>query len=81
MEALIDAGADVNLLNNYSLSPLYLAILNDKQECVEYLLEKGSQAFHDGSDKEKDRSPIFLAIRNEYKDVLTSIFDTIEPAD
>ena len=72
---MVEAGADVNLLNYHSLSPLYLAILNDKQDCIDYLLENGALAFHDGNEKEKDRSPVFLAIRNEYKEILTAIFD------
>ena len=67
------------MLNHHSLSPLYLAILNGKQDCVDFLLEAGALAFNDGSDREKDRSPIFLAIRNEQKDILTSIFDVTEP--
>ena len=71
--------ADINRLNNHSLSPLYLAILNDSQDCVDFLLESGALAFHDGSDRENDRSPIFLAIRKEQKEILTSIFDQVEP--
>ena len=63
--AMVEAGADVNLVNYHQLSPLYLAILNDKQDCIEYLLDNGALAFHEGSDNEKDRSPIFLAIRRE----------------
>lgn len=73
-----DAGAEVNKLNYHSLSPLYLAILNDKPECVDLLLENGAKAFNDGSDREKDRSPIFLAIRKEQKETLTSIFDQMD---
>ena len=64
LEALNQYGADLNMLNNFSLSPLYLAILNQKQDCVDFLLEAGAQAFIDGTDREKDRSPIFLAIRS-----------------
>ena len=81
LTALVEAGADLNLVNYHQLSPLYLAILNDKQDCIEYLLDNGALAFHDGSDKEKDRSPIFLAIRRENQEVLTLIFDQTEPED
>jgi len=48
---------------------------------VDFLLESGGKAFYDGSDREKDRSPIFLAIRNQQKDILTSIFDCVETED
>lgn len=81
MTSLVEAGADINLLNFHSLSPLYLAILNDKQDCVEFLLDNGAMAFHDGTDKEKDRSPIFLAIRRENQEMLTMIFDQTEAED
>lgn len=60
----MEAEAEINKLNYHSLSPLYLAILNEKQECVDYLLEQGASAFIEGTELEKDRSPIFLAIRN-----------------
>ena len=64
LKTLIEANADFNKVNDHSLSPLYLAILNNQPECVELLLEQGATPFHDGTDREKDRSPIFLAIRN-----------------
>ena len=43
------------------------------------MLESGALAFFDGTDREMDRSPIFLAIRKEQKEILTSIFDQVEP--
>ena len=55
--------ADYNKLNNHSLSPLYLAILNGRISCVEYLLDNGAKVFYSANDLAKDRSPIFLAIR------------------
>jgi ankyrin repeat protein len=61
---LVEAGSDVNLLNYNCVGPLYLALLNNKQDCVEYLLENGAKAFMDGSDVLRDRSAIFLAIRS-----------------
>jgi ankyrin repeat protein len=30
LQALVEYGADINMLNNHSLSPLYLAILNEQ---------------------------------------------------
>ena len=75
LESLIANGADIDMRNEHSLSPLYLAILNENMECVEILLENGASVFYDGSNREKDRSPIFLAIRNQQKEMLTSIFD------
>lgn len=63
LEVLVGAGAEVNLLNDNALCPLYLAILNNHIDCVHVLLEAGAQAFFGGSDQEKDRSPIYLAIR------------------
>ena len=53
------------MLNLHSLSALYLAILNNQSNCVSYLLDRGAKSFYDGTDRELDRSPIFLAIRNE----------------
>ena len=64
IECLVQAGAQINTLNNHGLSPLYLAVLNHRVECSKYLLENGAKPFFAGSDLEKDRSPIFLAIRN-----------------
>lgn len=43
------------------------------------MLESGAQVFQDGTDDEMDRSPIFLAIRTEQKETLTSIYDQLEP--
>ncbi len=74
MKCLIEAGAEINLLNKYSLSPLYLAILNNHNESAKYMLEEGAAPFFDGLNIEKDRSPIFLAIRNENVEVLRAIF-------
>ena len=71
-------GAEVNILNNHQLSPLYLAILNEKKECCEILLDNHASTFYDGNDEQKDRSPIFLAIRNENKDLLEMMFDFID---
>lgn len=66
------------MLNNFSLSPLYLAILNDKKDCCELLLENHAKPFFDGNDEQKDRSPIFLAIRNEKRELIEMIFDYID---
>lgn len=63
LETMIDSGADYNELNNHALSPMYLAILGKHTECVYALLEAGAKAFFGGSDVEKDRSPVYLAIR------------------
>ena len=62
---LLDAGANCDMLNNHALSPLYLAILNNHIECVHVLLEAGAQSFFGEDDREKDRSPVFLAIRTQ----------------
>ena len=78
LELLIDNGAEVNILNDHSLSPLYLAVLNEKKECCELLMEKKAKAFFDGNDIQKDRSPIFLAIRNQNKELLEMMFEVIE---
>ena len=50
LNMLSENGAEINALNHHSLSPLYLAILNDKTECIESLLDQGASSFHDGSD-------------------------------
>lgn len=39
LEMLCRAEADFNQLNSHSLSPLYLAILNEKTDCITFLLE------------------------------------------
>ena len=42
---LVKSGANIDMLNNSCLSPLYLAILNGKDgeyECAEHLLEQGA---------------------------------------
>jgi len=38
------------------------------------MLENDAKSFYDHSDITKDRSPIFLAIRNENEEILKSIF-------
>lgn len=65
----------MNKLNNHSFGPLYLAILNDQRECIEHLLEEGAMTFIDGTDQEKDRSPVFLTIRQQKTQILEIIFD------
>lgn len=65
LRALIAAKADVNTLNKHNLSPLYLAILNDHEDATEFLIDEGALAFIDGTDVQKDLSPIFLAIRKQ----------------
>lgn len=62
---MLDAGADYDVLNNHALSPMYLAILGNHTECVHALLESGAKAFFGGTDVEKDRSPVYLAIRTQ----------------
>ena len=64
------------MLNNYGLSALYLAILNQNNDCANYLIDVGAKAFYDTSRVEKDRSPIFLAIRKENEEILTKIFSS-----
>ena len=66
------------MLNNHSLSPLYLAILNNQIECVLFLLDEGTKAFYDGSDEERDRSPVFLAIRMQNVEILRAIFESVD---
>jgi ankyrin repeat protein len=51
LEVLIRAGADVNILNKHDVSPLYLAILNDNDYCVETLINSGANVFVDGTPK------------------------------
>ena len=79
LQALLDAGSDYDLLNNHALSPLYLAILSNHNDCVNALLDAGAKAFFGGTDREKDRSPVFLAIRTQQVEVLRAIFAYIEP--
>lgn len=38
------------------------------------MLENNANSFYDDSNITKDRSPIFLAIRNENEEILKSIF-------
>ena len=79
LEVLVDAGADFNMLNKHALSPIYLAILNNHTDSVLFLLEAGAKAFFGGSEREKDLSPVFLAIRTQQVEVLQAIFAYIEP--
>lgn len=56
-----------------------MAILNENTDCVEFLLDSNAKVFYEGmeghvdGDKIADRSPFFLAIRNQQKDILVSI--------
>ena len=53
------AGADLNILNKFDLSPLYLAILNNKLESGGFLIEENAKIFYHGSLNQRDCSPIF----------------------
>ena len=73
IELLLEAGAEIDALNNASLTPLYLAILNERSEeseTAQDLLNAGAQVFIDGTDEQKDRSPIFLVIRRDQAKLL-----------
>ena len=43
-----------------------------------YLLEEDAKSFYEGTDREMDRSPIFLAIRNENEQILREIFANMD---
>ena len=43
-----------------------------------YLLEEGAKSFYDATDRDMDRSPIFLAIRLENDEILREIFAQID---
>ena len=73
---LVEAGSSIDMLNKYGISALYLAILNQNNDCAEYLIDSGAKAFYGSSRVEKDRSPIFLAIRKENEQILTKIFNS-----
>lgn len=62
-------------MNEHSFNALYLAILNKNEDCAEYLLEEGAFSYIDGTDIEKDRSPIFLAIRLQNTHLLEIMCD------
>ena len=81
LQSLVSNSADINMLNKHSLSPLYLAILNNHEDCVVLLIKSGAMVFHDGSDIEKDRSPVFLAIRKENQKILEAIFASVSNSD
>ena len=54
LKILTQAAADLNILNRFDLSPLYLALLNYEAigiDCAEYLVEENAQVFIDGSDR------------------------------
>lgn len=72
---LAKAGADLNSINDHCFNALYLAILNVNEDCAEYLLEEGALSYINGTDIEKDRSPIFLAIRLQNTKLLESMCD------
>ena len=67
---MYEAGHDINLRNNYKMSPLYLAILNNNIECAEFLVYNEATVYYDDDAQSKDTSPIFLAIRMKAKDIL-----------
>ena len=65
LQVLVENGANIDILNKHSLCPLYLAVLNNHVECVRYLTRADAKAFFDDNDTLKDRSPVFLATRNQ----------------
>ena len=67
LAVLINAGAKLDVLNKHDISALYLAILNDQDEAVELLVKSGALVFCNQTNKQKDNSPIFLAIRKQRK--------------
>lgn len=50
------------MTNNLGIGPLYLAILNDREDCSEFLIEGGALFYYEEIEF-RDLSPIYLAIR------------------
>lgn len=59
VHCLLDAGADVQLIDNVGMSPLYVAIKNRDTDIVSRLIKCGCDVNY-GS---QDHAPIFLAAR------------------
>ena len=78
LSVLIEAKANVDMLNSHSLSPMYLAILNNNTECVKQLLMAGARVYYGDNDRDADRSPVFLAIRNENIEIIRAIFEAVD---
>lgn len=71
VKALVDAGAEIDAIGEYGMTPLYEAISRDNAEIVDFLLSRGANPYLDSefgngfriaSNKEKSSK-----ILNEYK--------------
>jgi len=60
IELLIEAGANVNVQDDFGGTPLYLAIVRENLELVKILVENGADVNLKDS---KGRSPLFYAAK------------------
>jgi hypothetical protein len=66
------------MLNKLYCSPLYLAILNENKEVADYLVSYGALPYQNGTDKKKDMSAVFLAVRKNDIFYLDMMLDFIQ---
>jgi uncharacterized protein len=59
---LLGRGADVNIANNYSKTPLHIAVIDDEKEIVALFLEHGADVH---AEDNKKYTPLMMAL--EYK--------------
>ena len=67
LEALIKAGADVNLLNLSQESPLHQAAMQDKLECIRILVESGANVEQKGPE---GKPPLHFAAKSASPEAL-----------
>ena len=72
---LIDKGADVNMITNVDMPPLFAACIMGHEKCVESLIVKGHASY---IQTEEDSSPLILAVQNGNIEVVQYLL-SLEP--
>jgi ankyrin repeat protein len=73
IKLLIDAGLDVNSVNEYGKSLINIAILNDNIELVKLLIEAGVDV---NAVDSNGYCPLFYAIQNHYGHIIKLLIES-----
>ena len=71
----LEKGEDINQVNQYNQTPLYLATLNRKIDVVEHLLKSGADY---NIARDRGDTPIMCSIKHQDADVLEILLDNID---
>ena len=75
VKKMLEKGEDINQVNKYHQTPLYLATLNRKIDVVEHLLKSGADY---NIARDRGDTPIMCSIKHQDADVLEILLDNID---